>query len=257
MSTSLLHRLSAGRKWYPRMTVRDGVGRGLRMSLRNASADYVVGTNELPVQWAVRDHLHDGDVFLDVGANIGFFSMVAARIVGPTGHVYAFEPVPANARCIDGNARANRFENIDVLCVAVGALDGDAPLLLCEHPGGATLALSDEPFDATTTIDVHVVTLDRLVAEGTIRRPTFVKIDVEGFEREVLDGMAAILRHHRPSLLVELDAATSTDVAAKVTTISDCLRTLGYEPDELPRSYGEDGWQVRHLLALGRTPTGA
>jgi hypothetical protein len=139
----------------------------------------------------------------------------------------------------------------------VGALDGDAPLLLCEHPGGATLAVSDEPFDATTTIDVDVVTLDRLVADGSLPRPTFVKIDVEGFEREVLDGMSAILRDHRPTLLVELDAATPADVAAEVETIAERLRTQGYEPHELPRSYGDAGWQVRHLLALGSSSSGA
>ena len=77
--------------------VAEGRGAGLKLVARGADPNFARGIYEQPMQEAVISNLSAGDVFFDVGANIGFFSLIAARRVGPEGHVYAFEPVPRNA----------------------------------------------------------------------------------------------------------------------------------------------------------------
>src|SRR5215813_2618674 len=85
------------------VTIRAGIGRGLRMDLSRASAWYAPGTNELPVQEVLAKWLSPGGVFYDVGANAGFFSLIASRLVGERGRVVAFEPSPAVAASLKRN----------------------------------------------------------------------------------------------------------------------------------------------------------
>ena len=247
-----VRRLAVETGWYPTRTIRGGVGRGLRISLRHASADYVSGTNELPVQEALRDHLGAGDVFYDIGANVGFFSLVAARLVGSRGRVYAFEPVPFIADSVEANAARNRFGNVTVLVVAVGAETGTRELFMSSHPGGATLSAADASADVVGTLQVPTVAIDELVAGGRARPPTVVKIDVEGAELDVIGGMARTMQTFGPVLLCELDDAAPEGLARKLRRFRETLEEHGYEVTVLERSYTGVDWQVAHLLAQPR-----
>ncbi len=244
-----LLRAAAKVGWYPPIAVRGGMGRDLRISLRQASADYSTGTNELPVQRAIVENLAPGDVFYDVGSNVGFFALIAARQVGDRGHVYAFEPVPVNARCIRANAARNRFGHLEVVESAVGAVPGTARLFVTDHPGGATLSGSDAPPDVTGAIDVAVTTIDDVVRDGRALPPSFVKIDVEGVELDVLAGMRETLERARPVLLCELDDAQVEGLKAKLAEFRAALDPHGYVIRELEPSYAGSSWNVVHLLA--------
>lgn len=90
------------------------------MCMHVQGSGLVRGTLETSVQEAMRRLLPRGGVFFDVGANIGFFSLIAARLVGPDGKVVAFEPVPATAALISENAQRNGLATIDVRERAVG-----------------------------------------------------------------------------------------------------------------------------------------
>lgn len=234
------------------MTVRGGVGDGLVMGTAHASADYADGSNELPVQEAVRDSLAPGGVFYDVGANVGFFSLLAARIVGERGAVYAFEPLAHVAAEARANAARNRLANVAVVEVAVGDRDGSAQLVVTRHPGGATLSPADVGGDAVGTVTVRTVRLDDLVAAGTLRPPDAVKIDVEGVEAEVIEGLRRTIADHHPVIVCEVDAATGERVAEKVRGISELLAGLGCDVRPLPSSYEGSGWHVVHLVATPR-----
>jgi FkbM family methyltransferase len=228
--------------------IEAGPAIGLRISRSDASADYVRGVNELPVQVVVADALRSGDVFLDIGANVGFFSLLAARIVGPTGAVYAFEPVPANAARIGANARRNRFRNVHVLELAAADEDGQTNLLLAIHPGGAVLASAGAPPDAAGSVVVRTATLDGLVTSGRVRAPAVVKIDVEGAELAVLRGMAATLRRHGPLVVCEVDAAEQETLDAKRCEIEAVLAEAGYRTEPIEDSYEAGKWLVKHIV---------
>jgi FkbM family methyltransferase len=231
------------------VTVRRGVAAGLRLEMSGASADYGPGTNELPVQEALRDLLAPGTIFFDVGCNVGFFTVLAARLVGPTGSVHAFEPIPHLAASARRNAAVNGLDNVSVHAVAVADHGGQAELLLAEHPGGATLSRSDAPPDLAGVASVPVVTLDDLVARGQVPPPDVVKIDVEGAEMAVLDGMQAVLHTNRPSLLCELDSGHSETLALKVLAWRERMAAIQYVVQDLPPSYEGSAWHVYHALA--------
>lgn len=239
--------------------IRSGAGRGLRINLLNATREHAQGTCEPPVQRCLGEYLGTGDVFLDIGANIGFFSIIAARLVGPGGRVLAIEPVPENARCIRANALINRLGNVEVIEAAAGAGRGRGRLLVAAHSGGATLSEDDAPPDLVDTLDVPVLVVDELVDEGRIPVPTLVKIDVEGTEPAVVDGIAGTLVRHRPVVVFEVDDADPRRAECKYQALATRIGGLGYRVDRLERSYAGIPWAVIHGVALpaptARSPT--
>jgi FkbM family methyltransferase len=146
----------------------------------------------------------EGDVVYDVGANVGLFAVYAAHLVGPTGQVVAFEPERNNHECLAETIRANQLDNLQLRTVAVGRRNESA---VFDHRGGAFSGrLVDHGRYETTqnTSTVEVVSLDELVAQGELRPPTLVKIDVEGNERLVLEGMEQIMQSHGPTIVCEV-----------------------------------------------------
>jgi len=232
-------------------TIVVGPGLGLHFDPGPSNPDYASGNNELPVQQALVDHLRAGSVFYDIGANVGFLTVLAARLVGQQGKVYAFEPVPSNAAYVRRNAEANHFEQVHVIEKAASNASGTGVLNLAKYSGGAALALAnvEAPPDADGTLQVEIVTIDGLIDQGVLRPPDVVKIDVEGAELEVLMGMEATLKQYRPVVIVELDGANASSLQRKQSTNEQWLSSHGYRVKELPDSYPGSDWLVKHIVA--------
>jgi FkbM family methyltransferase len=240
-------------RWWP-CRVESGPARGMRIISGGATDDYCRGTNEIPVQEALVDVLEPGDVFFDIGANVGFFTLLAARLVGTAGTVIAFEPVPRVRRVLRLNTLVNRRRNVRVRREAVAATDGPATLVLAAHMGGAALEAAGAPPDAVGTFSTRTVALDTLVRRQIVPPPDLVKIDVEGAEHLVLLGMQSLLSTAAPSLLIEFDGPTEADVRAKVDTCVELLRGLRYRVEKLSPAYSMDAWSVEHVLAHPESP---
>lgn len=215
-----LLRTAAG--WYGRapVPIAGGLGHLLYVSTADLPLDHahagliVRGTLEPPVQEALRRLLAPGDVFFDVGANIGFFTILGARLVGPSGRVVAFEPVPACARAVARNIALNGFGHAEIREEAVGAAGGRAQLLVVGEASWSHLASTGRHADVRDEIDVSVVAIDDLVREGTIPPPDVLKIDTEGAELQALEGMRSVLETYRPSIVCELHDTNEEFVAA-------------------------------------------
>jgi FkbM family methyltransferase len=184
----------------------------------------------------VRSALKPGDTALDVGAHIGFFAIQMAAEVGPSGHVYAFEPVDSNAELLERSVAENQFgERVTVRRAAVGASSGSATLTFPRetlNTGGAYLLRDgSEPLDGNLTRIVPVVALDEL----DIKRPVrFLKMDVEGAEPRVIRGAMRLLKEDRPAILSELhptQLARASGVSADEFLTE--LRAIGYTPHRL------------------------
>lgn len=230
--------------------IEAGPAEGLRFDAGPDTVRFEKGDYEYPVQQALASLARPSDVCYDIGANLGFFSILLGRIVGPTGVVHAFEPVPRNAAAIERNARLNHLENISVLRLALSCADGDGELLLARHVGGAVLKGAGVPPDLVGSLRVKTASLDRLVERGQVRLPDIVKIDVEGAEMDVLQGMENVLRRGAPTLILELDDETADGCERKVAACQAFLRELGYRSERLPNSYKDGRWFVRHFLAM-------
>jgi FkbM family methyltransferase len=203
------------------------------------------GTIEPEVQRLLVDRLGAGDVLYDVGANLGFFSLLGARRVGPRGAVHAFEPVAENAASLRRSAARNRFDSITVHELAVAAESGSGPLLMLADASWARLDGGQPRPEATAERTVEVVALDHLVEHGRAPPPTLVKIDVEGGEAAVLEGMAGILDRCRPTLLLELHGSHAAPVPG-------LLDDAGYALEPLAGASLERLWPPIHALGTPR-----
>jgi FkbM family methyltransferase len=235
-----------------RRQIEAGVGQGLWFDPGASNAAYTTGTNELPLQQALSDCLRPGDVFYDVGANVGFFSVIAARLVGPAGKVYSFEPVPENAAFVLRNAHLNQMSHIDLRQVAIASQCGQGGLTLAAYSGGAALTSVTRPPDATETIAVETTTIDYLVFSENLRAPATVKIDVEGAEMEVLRGMTRTMSEVRPVIVYEIDDALESGFRKKYEVCAAFLEQRGYDVQRLPDSYPNTNWIVGHAIARPR-----
>ncbi len=231
-------------------TILSGVGAGLKIDIGNSDPAYAWGSNELPVQQALAELLQPGHVFYDIGANIGFFTLIGARLVGPNGRVFAFEPVPVNAASVRKNIAGNHFEHCTLIEAAVTRKPGKGELLVAHYSGGSALPEAGAPPDLKETIPVDLVAIDDLVARQQIAPPHLVKIDVEGAEADVLSGMAQTLRQRRPFVIYEIDDGDAQAYQRKQATCEALLREHGYTITQLENSYSETGWMVGNYLAI-------
>lgn len=233
-----------------RVVVLDtGPGTGLRFCQAPSKENHGGGANELPVQDAMASVLRPGDVFYDIGANVGYLTIVGAKLVGPRGKVYAFEPVPTNIAALRRNLSLNNFATVSIVQQAVSSTAGRQQLILAADPGGAALSVADRPPDAAGAMDVEVTTLDLFLQQVGGRPPGLVKIDVEGAEINVLQGMAMTIERCRPAVLVEIDGPTNAHVQVKAKVCADFLKARGYQIQRLADSYPGNRWRVLHFLA--------
>ncbi len=211
--------------------VRGGSGFGLRLSTDHLPLDHVQGYGlvrgvlEPEVQEALRRHVAPGAVVFDIGANIGFFSLLSASLTGPDGRVEAFEPVPTSAAAVRANASLNNLPNIHLHEIAVADEPGTARLCVPVDPSWAHLDLRGRHPNTAFERSVPLVSLDTEIAQGRLPIPDVVKVDVEGAEVAVLRGMRKTLVNHAPVIVCELHESNR-----EILSLAD---ELGYEVSNL------------------------
>lgn len=192
---------------------------------------YVNGRYEPNEMCAVAGLLRPGMTFVDVGANEGLFTLLASRLIGPTGAVHAFEPSPREAGRLAENIDLNGLANVRVHRVALGAAQGTAVLHVAdvEHPGHNTLGgLVYHETKQAYSVDVPVLTLDQVADQEGFERLDLLKIDVEGSETAVLKGAQGVLRRFRPALLTEAQDESLRHMGSSVSELVELLRKLDY-----------------------------
>jgi FkbM family methyltransferase len=162
--------------------------------------------------------LKPGDIVLDVGAHVGYYTLLASRIVHTTGKVVAFEPSRMNLKYLRQHIRTNGLQNVQLFDSAVGRKEGWLSFE-CSH-GTGTGRLD---FQSSSGERVRVCGLDELYRRGMIPAPTFIKMDIEGAEVEALPGAAELIWKCRPTILLSTHGAEVREFCEKF------LRDLGYE----------------------------
>jgi FkbM family methyltransferase len=179
--------------------------------------------------------LRPGHVVLDIGANIGYYTLLAARIVGPQGKVFAFEPEPTNFALLRKNVEANGYRNVVLVNKAVAHRTSAATLYLNErNPGDHRLF---DVNDGRESISIDMVSLDDYFG-AALPAVQFIKMDIQGAEHSAIRGMENLLRANgRVRLLTEFWPAGIRRSGSDPIEFLEKLRRLGFELNE----FGEDG----------------
>ena len=192
------------------------------------SLAYALGLYEPEAMQSIRRLVNAGDCCIDVGANLGYYTISLANWVGPSGLVVAFEPFPGNFAILEKNVHLNRLQNVILEPSALSDCKGSLQLIY-----GA-----EEQFSATPSVGGYAVEGDRVSITVPTRRlddyvaglgkaPDFIKIDVEGAELAVLEGARRTLAAVRPTLLVEIHD-WGTDESEKVLQVLSELQDDSY-----------------------------
>lgn len=184
----------------------------------------------------LRKALRPGDTFLDLGANIGYFTMLAASLVGPSGRVIAFEPRHDNVALLRLSARENGFGCVEVHPLA--AAEREQAFKYYPHPDNSLSHVVEEArLGSGTSHAVRAVALDEALAG--LPRLDVVKMDIDGNEPRALAGMRGLLTRHHPLLFFELAPSCLEQVSrADPEALLEEIRRLGYEL----RTLGLDGY---------------
>lgn len=177
----------------------------------------------------LRGLVSPGSAVIDVGANIGFFSMYFARWVGPQGHVIAIEPEARNFASLRRRVARAGMSDI-VICVRAAAAERSGEVRLALNPG--------HPGDhhlADNGVPVAAVTLDELVVAES-RPVTLIKVDVQGAESMVLAGAHRLIERYRPGIFVEVHEPSLTRLGSSRHELLGTLVALGYGGHRLTRS---------------------
>jgi FkbM family methyltransferase len=221
---------------------------------------YLLGSFEPSTIRAYRRMIHPGDVVLDIGANVGAHALHFAKLVGATGKVIAFEPTQYAFGKLKNNAQLNpelesRIKALQVMLLAsenrevVPEVCSSWPL----KPGDEDTVHEHHQGKAMSTSGARAATLDVLVKELELKKVSFIKLDVDGFEWEVLQGARETLSKFRPTVLMEF----APHLTESVQVFSDMLglfQELGYRFVEVGSNRE---WTAEIQLFYSRIPKGA
>lgn len=178
--------------------------------------------------------LKPGDQVVDVGANVGFVSLIAAKQVGPNGLVLSIEPNIRLAKRLELAATRNVINNLRIEQVALGERQFEARLSDSSHSGSGTLRATSESGHSVQVCEGCVVLKRHLSSEST--KPIFVKIDVEGYEHRVVLGLRSTLEGGNVALYIEVTDEWLKELGSSAAKLIADLRNMGYTPLALVRT---------------------
>lgn len=187
--------------------------------------------------------LRPGDVVVDAGANLGYYTLIASRKVGPTGHVFAFEPEPRAFALLQRNVELNDLRNVTLVPKALGRAPGTLKLYLAPRNRGDHRVY--DPSGKRESIEVEVVRLDDALRERDVDHVDFMKIDTQGAECAILDGAGELL-------------GASRELAVVLEFTPSALTALGDDPRACLERLTKHGYSLVDIREWERSlvPTG-
>ena len=208
LSKLIRHSLNAAApEGFTQVSIAAGAAKGFKMVLDlHKEKDYWLGTYEPNLQFAAARFIHPGDVVYDIGANIGYVSLICAKQCGENGKVFAFEPLPENVKRLKENVEVNGLETY-VNVVQSAVIESVKAATFLVHPSGSmgkTVGSSGRDERYIGKVKVPGISLDAFVYDQGHPPPDVIKLDIEGGESNALRGMKRLLGQERPLMLIEL-----------------------------------------------------
>lgn len=198
---------------------------------------YQNGVWEPPVTEAIEKLTRPGMIAIDVGADIGYYTLQMSRLVGPQGRVVAFEPIPDARRRLEHNIALNGCKNIEVSEYALGNQEGTVYL---EDPFKKSRLNLTKSSGEEGDIKVSIKRMDDLAEQMNLPSVDIVKMDIEGAEHEALLGMESILKKHHPILIVEVHNRFLPLFGTTAQDLLNWLKSLNYQITPVDSTQSED-----------------
>ena len=223
------------------VTVTNGPLAGMKKfgPFADADAAFALGTYEPQISAVLRKHCRPGATVFDIGANVGYHTLLLSQVVGEQGQVHAFEPVPETAASLEQTVALNRLANVTVHGLAVGDRMGTVSMRYGDASEAGRAHIVGVPgyrWDAATgtsqLVEVPIVSIDGLHETGELPLPSLIKLDVEGAELQALRGMRQVLSAAHPVIVAELWGEEN------VAAVHELLGSLGYEVTVLSEWHG-------------------
>lgn len=220
--------------WLATKSDRISINHGHKMLLASGDGypplDMAMGRYEPGTTRLFEEVVKPGMAVIDIGAHVGYYTLLAARQVGPTGRVFAFEPDQVNHELLQKNIRLNYYENVEVARIAVSDRVGWSPLYLTALDSGRN-SMYHHGLRERGSVIVETTTIDSFLESKDWPRVDLIKIDVEGAELTVLDGMTQLLRRSDElKMIVEFNPAL--------------LQNAGVAPLQFLERLASPGWDV-------------
>jgi FkbM family methyltransferase len=181
-------------------------------------------------------------VFLDIGANFGFFSMLVSDVTHGAAEVHAFEPLASMAELLEEHRRMNGFENIHIHRTAISDSEGEITLVYPSEENTILGRMLAEGENAEGKFEkAQTIRLDTFVRDHNINRVDFIKMDVEGAEPFVLEGGAETIQRFRPMMMIEVNPETLELLGSSAAELFEKIYALGYDTYRI-------GWTGMHPL---------
>lgn len=193
------------------LPILQGPGRGLKWIVRSYNHGCWLGSYEFEKQAVLREIVQAGDVVYDIGAHVGYFSIIFGKLVGATGAVYAFEPVKENYDFIVQHISINKLPNVRAIHAGIAAASGMVCFVTHDH--SATYHRAD-----SGSALVAVYNLEQYVGDNRLPAPNLIKMDIEGEEMYVIPSILDFVVRHRTKLLISTHDNGSAGVLGKLLT---------------------------------------
>lgn len=221
--------------------ISENISLRLDIKSRDESYIYTNGYWEKNVTALIRQICKTGDVVFDVGANIGYYTLITADLVGAEGRVYAFEPCPRNIHILESNVRQNHFGNISIETTALGEKPETTHMYFPDNVQfGSGGFFKDRRY--LVRQEVQVTTLDDFIKQRGITRIDFLKMDIEGGEVFALRGMKEALRQ-------------KIITYAFIDIHNTILSHSGYKPQEIKKCLADYGYTLHRVVGDQYVPT--
>jgi FkbM family methyltransferase len=186
--------------------IKNICGSNMRLYLRDKGISrelYAFGKREnYSTDLILKDRLiNPNQIVLDIGANIGYYALMEAKTVGPNGKVYAVEPVPKNFKVLKENVEMNELNNVELFNIALGDKDCITKMHVSTKSNWSRIAKKNIPDKIEETISVEMTTVDKFIKNKKV--PTFIRMDVEGYEVNILKGMQKLIKQKNLDIFVE------------------------------------------------------
>jgi FkbM family methyltransferase len=191
------------------LPILQGPGRGLKWIVRSYNHGCWLGSYEFEKQAVMSKVVRTGDVVYDIGAHVGYFSIIFGKLVGATGTVYAFEPMKENYDFVLQHISINKLPNVKAIHAGIAASSGAASFVTQNH--SATYHRND-----SGSVRVPVYNLEEYVRDNCLSPPNLIKMDIEGEEMYVIPSILDFVIRHRTKLLISTHDNGSAGVLGRL-----------------------------------------